>query len=422
VSEARLSPGTHFVSSDTMQTGPVAIRVRGLHKSFRIPRQRVHTLKERALHPLRRNQFDELHALRGIDFEIHQGEFFGIVGRNGSGKSTLLKCMAGIYRNDAGSIQIGGRLAPFIELGVGFNPDLPARDNVIINAVMMGLTPKQAEARFEEIIAFGELERFVDQKLKNYSSGMQVRLAFSVMVHTDPDVMLIDEVLAVGDAAFQQKCIDVFYRLRNEGKTIVLVTHAMGLVEQFCHRAMMIAGGHITHIGSPAEVGREYLSENFRTVRSDVQKHPLGEGVRLLDAWVTDGDGNRLDAVPFGETMQLHVEVEALGPVTEPGIAIWLTNEEGVRVFSFGAREDGEGLADMEAGERVTFSVEAENRLSAGRYHVGCTVVRGSAGLEVLFYSDRAHDMVSFGAELFGLVGIDSSSTVTRTRAGQTVR
>src|SRR5581483_6004801 len=252
-----------------MSSAPVAVRVDRLDKMFRLPEHRVHTLKERALHPFRRTSFEKFQVLNGISFEVLQGEFFGIVGRNGSGKSTLLKCLAGIYRADGGKIQVAGRLSPFIELGVGFNPDLTARDNVLINAVMMGLSPKQARERLDDIIAFAELERFVDQKLKNFSSGMQVRLAFSVMVQSDPDVMLIDEVLAVGDAAFQQKCIDVFYRLRSEGKTVVLVTHEMGLVERFCHRAMKLSGGDITHIGDPAEIGRAYMSENFATFASD---------------------------------------------------------------------------------------------------------------------------------------------------------
>jgi ABC-type polysaccharide/polyol phosphate transport system ATPase subunit len=409
-----------------MESGQSAVRVRGLSKSFHIPKHRVHTLKERALHPLRRTAFDELQALKGIDFDVVEGEFFGIVGRNGSGKSTLLKCLAGIYRADAGKIYIAGRLSPFIELGVGFNPDLPARDNVVINAVMMGLSTREARARFDEIIAFGELERFVDTKLKNYSSGMQVRLAFSVMVHTDPDVMLVDEVLAVGDAAFQQKCIDVFYRLRDEGKTIVLVTHAMGLIEQFCHRAMMINGGHITKIGNPSEVARAYLSENFRSAPNDnapaaIQEHPSSEEVRLVDAWMTDAEGQRVDAYAYAEPMHLHVALEARVPIKRPGISIWVTNEAHVRVFSAGALEDGGPLSDLEPGERVEFSIQAENRLSSGRYYLGCSVVRGSAGLDIVFYNERSADMVSYGAELSGIVGVDYVRSFTRSGAREPV-
>ncbi len=404
-----------------MPSSHTAIRVAGLHKSFRMPRQRVHTFKERALHPFRPTRYDELRVLRGIDFEVREGEFFGIVGRNGSGKSTLLKCLAGIYGVDGGTIEIAGALSPFIELGVGFNPDLTARDNVALNAVMMGLTPRQARARFEEIIAFAELERFTDQKLKNYSSGMQVRLAFSLMVQSDPDVMLIDEVLAVGDASFQQKCIDVFHRLRDEGKTIVLVTHAMAMVERFCHRAMMLSDGHITHIGDPAEVGRTYMSENLHSARDD-RGAIRGEEVRLRDAWVSDAGGQRVDTIAQGEPMRLHVAIEAIALVRGPAITIWLTNEDQVRVFSVGAREDGGGaLADLEPGERTEFTVELHNLLSAGRYYLGASVTRGSAGLDVLLLRQRAADLLSYGADLYGLVAVAHVQSLTRTRSREAV-
>jgi ABC-type polysaccharide/polyol phosphate transport system ATPase subunit len=405
-----------------METSPTAIRVTGLSKTFRVPEHRVHTLKERAMHPLRRTKFDVFQVLREIDFEVTTGEFFGIVGRNGSGKSTLLKCMAGIYGADTGFIEVAGRLSPFIELGVGFNPDLTARDNVVINAVMMGLTPREARARLDDIIAFAELERFVDQKLKNYSSGMQVRLAFSVMVQSDPDVMLIDEVLAVGDAAFQQKCIDVFYRLRSEGKTIVLVTHEMGLVERFCHRAMKLSGGDITHIGDPAEVGRAYMSENFATYASDPREASASPEVSLVDASVTDHRGERVDAIGYGEWMALNVVVEARDVIEAPAVTLWLTNEEGTRVFSAGARENGEALSDLQPGERVQFSVALENRLSAARYFVGCSVTRGSAGLEILLFQNRVVDVVSFGQNLHALVGLDYTPTLVRTKTQEAVR
>src|SRR5215213_9139759 len=192
-----------------MPKAHAAIEARGLSKTFRIPHDRVDTFKERALHPFRRRRFDERRVLDEIDFEVQAGEFFGIVGRNGSGKSTLLKCMAGIYKADAGTIRVAGRMSPFIELGVGFNPDLTARDNIVINAVMMGLSRREARERFERIIAFAELEDFVDLKLKNYSSGMAVRLGFATAIQVDADILLVDEVLAVGDASFQQKCFEV---------------------------------------------------------------------------------------------------------------------------------------------------------------------------------------------------------------------
>ena len=182
-----------------VETAPVVIEVRGVDKTFRVPERRVDTLKERATHPFSRLDHRELRALRDISFDIHKGEFFGIVGQNGSGKSTLLKILASIYRADAGTIRMAGRLAPFIELGVGFNPELTARENSVINGVLMGLSKREARRRLDAVLDFAELEEFVDLKLKNYSSGMMVRLAFAVMVQADADIMLIDEVLAVGD-------------------------------------------------------------------------------------------------------------------------------------------------------------------------------------------------------------------------------
>ncbi|MEA2136964.1 MAG: type transport system ATP-binding protein, partial [Solirubrobacteraceae bacterium] len=217
---------------------PPAVFVDAVSKTFVLPHERVHTLKERALHPFRRSSHDTLHALRDVSLAVEPGEFFGIVGRNGSGKSTLLKCLAGIYATDAGRIYVNGRMSTFIELGVGFNPDLPARENVMINATMLGLTSREARRRFDRIIDFAELHDFVDLKLKNYSSGMLVRLAFSVMIQVDAEILLIDEVLAVGDAAFQQKCFEEFARIRRSGATVLLVTHDMGAVQRFCDRAM----------------------------------------------------------------------------------------------------------------------------------------------------------------------------------------
>ena len=245
-----------------------------------------------------------------MSFAVERGEFFGIVGRNGSGKSTLLKCMAGIYRTDSGAIYVNGRLSTFIELGVGFNPDLAARDNVLMNGVMLGLSPNEARARYDHIIDFAELREFEELKLKNYSSGMQVRLAFSVMVQVDADILLIDEVLAVGDVSFQQKCFDVFNRLRDEGKTILFVTHDMSAVRRFCHRAALIDRGRIVMIGDPTEVSNSYVDVSFgaaTTADPGPEGERSGDGTaELLEAWWTDERGERQTVLQQGRPCTFH--------------------------------------------------------------------------------------------------------------------
>ena len=247
-------------------TGPVVIEARGIHKSFRIPDHRIDSLRERAVHPFTRVEYRELRALRDVSFDVHDGEFFGIVGRNGSGKSSLLKILASIYRADAGRVRAAGRVAPFIELGVGFNPELTARENAVLNGVLMGLTLREARRRLGAVMEFAELEDFVDLQLKNYSSGMLVRFAFAVMVQADADIMLIDEVLAVGDAAFAQRCMDVFHEKRRAGKTIVLVTHDMTTVQTLCHRAMLLHDGELRYIGAPEDAALQYYRLNFAAV------------------------------------------------------------------------------------------------------------------------------------------------------------
>jgi ABC-type polysaccharide/polyol phosphate transport system ATPase subunit len=398
-----------------------AIEVRDLAKTFRIPKHQVHTFKERALHPLRRSTYDELNVLRGISFDIQEGEFFGIVGRNGSGKSTLLKCLAGIYRADAGQIRVAGRMSPFIELGVGFNPDLTARENVIINAVMMGLTPREARARFDSIIRFAELEDFVGLKLKNYSSGMQVRLAFAVMVQSGSEILLIDEVLAVGDAAFQQRCLDEFHRLRAEGRTIVLVTHDMQTVERFCDRAMLITDGEIEMIGDPQRVGRRYLERNFEhfhTSEAQISGHGRADGPRaeVADVWVENDAGMRVDTVAYGQQLHVHALIDVYDHVREPIVDFWIDDEEDARLMGASTRPWQE-RQPLEPGDRMHVTVELENRFRSGRYHIGCSLLSGTAGLEVVALVNRHKPFVVYaGDHVYGLVWFEHELRVDRER------
>ena len=241
------------------------IEVSGVSKAFRLPHERRTTLKEHVLHPFDRTSYEVQQALDDVTFTVDEGEFFGIIGPNGSGKSTLLKILAGIYRQDLGTVRVDGRLSPFIELGVGFNPELTARDNVRINGTLLGLGKRELHERFDGIFEFAGLQRFVDQKLKNFSSGMQVRLAYSIAVQVDFDVLLLDEVLAVGDAEFQEKCFATFTRFREEDKTIVLVSHDLGAVATFCDRAVWLQNGRVGAIGSPAEVVERYAPGVLQT-------------------------------------------------------------------------------------------------------------------------------------------------------------
>jgi ABC-type polysaccharide/polyol phosphate transport system ATPase subunit len=231
-----------------------AIEVAGVSKSFLIPHEQRTYVKEYFLHPFKRTQHERNDALRDVTFSIEAGEFFGILGPNGSGKSTLLRILAGIYVPDAGSVRVNGLLSPFIELGVGFDLELNARDNIRINATLAGLTRQQLVEKFDEILAFSELERFVDQKLKNYSSGMLMRLAYSIAIQIPFDLLLLDEVLAVGDESFQRKCFGTFERFKAEGKTVVLVTHQQELLRSFCDRVLLLEQGVVAAVGAPAEV------------------------------------------------------------------------------------------------------------------------------------------------------------------------
>jgi ABC-type polysaccharide/polyol phosphate transport system ATPase subunit len=378
-----------------------AVVVDGVSKTFELPHERVHTLKERALHPLRRTRSDSLHALRDVSIQVAPGEFFGIVGRNGSGKSTLLKCLAGIYATDAGRIHLQGRLSAFIELGVGFNMDLPARDNVIINATMLGLSPREAKRRFDAVVDFAELREFVDLKLKNYSSGMLVRLGFAVMIHVEADILLIDEVLAVGDAAFQQKCFDEFARIRDAGKTVLFVTHEMTAVHRFCDRAMLLERGRVVAVGDPETVSNRYLEINFSEAARDDAAHErelgsterMGDGdAEIVDAWFEDDAGTRAATVPAGGRCTFAASVRFVRPVDDPLFGVVLQNDRHDTILAASTLWTNPTPGRFEAGQELTYSVTFENLLVPGRYDATPAVARQGSGIA---WIDRRERMVS---------------------------
>lgn len=239
-------------------TGAPAVVLEGVTKTFRIPKEHRTTLKENFVHLFRRVDYESFEALSNIDMRVEYGDFFGVIGLNGSGKSTLLKIMASIYEPDEGRCEVNGRVAPFLELGLGFNGELTGRENVYLNGIIMGLTRREVRSVYDEIVEFSEVGRFMELKVKNYSSGMLARLGFAVSIHVPAEIMLLDEVLAVGDVEFQQKCFSVFEDFSRQGRTIVFVTHDLGSVERFCNKVVLLEGGRIEARGGAQEVIATY--------------------------------------------------------------------------------------------------------------------------------------------------------------------
>ena len=405
---------------------PPAILVDGISKTFEIPTEGAHTLKERALHPFRRGQVRRMRSLRNVSFHVERGEFFGVVGRNGSGKSTMLKTLAGIYGIDEGAIHVDGRMSTFIELGVGFNPDLAAYDNVMLNAQMLGLGRSEAKQRFDKILEFAELGDFADLKIKNYSSGMLVRLAFAVMIQVDAEILLIDEVLAVGDAAFQQKCFDEFERIRDSGATVILVTHDMSAVKRFCDRALLLERGTVVAIGDPEEIGDQYLDMNFSadaraevaaeiaadpddeetvadretislagTVIHDVDRHG-NQKAEIVDSWVEDADGTRVEVLPFGSRCTFAMRVAFHETVEDPLFGMSVLTDQGVTVFepnNLDLPPAGRFEAGTERVSRITF----ESYLAPGRYVLTPSICKDESALEWFDRRPRMHRLLVTG-------------------------
>ncbi|HEP4522321.1 TPA: ABC transporter ATP-binding protein [Streptococcus pyogenes] len=244
----------------------IAVKVQHVSKTFKLPTEATKSFRTTLVNRLRGIKgFTEQHVLKDINFDVYKGDFFGIVGRNGSGKSTLLKIISQIYVPEKGQVTVDGKMVSFIELGVGFNPELTGRENVYMNGAMLGFTKDEVDDMYNDIVDFAELHHFMNQKLKNYSSGMQVRLAFSVAIKAQGDVLILDEVLAVGDEAFQRKCNDYFMERKDSGKTTILVTHDMGAVKKYCNRAVLIEDGLVKAYGEPFDVANQYSVDNTET-------------------------------------------------------------------------------------------------------------------------------------------------------------
>jgi ABC-2 type transport system ATP-binding protein len=357
----------------------VAIKVENVSKTFKLPHQKNSSIKSALINfSTKKRTFETQEVLQGISFEIKQGEFFGIVGRNGSGKSTLLKLLAGIYAPSGGGIHIEGKLTPFIELGVGFNPELTGRENVFLNGALLGFSRAEMAAMYDDIVAFAELERFMDQKLKNYSSGMQVRLAFSIAIRAENDILVLDEVLAVGDEAFQKKCIDIFESYKSKKQTIVLVTHDMGTVKRFCTRAMLIDQGEIVAIGDPSKVASRYTELNNKSIDAALAEKEAERSQKYRTKAKIAGT----NIVGHGEQVQLTIDLSA-HEVAVKNIGVAIYGNAGEYVFGANTILDN---YKVEGSAKVIYVFDAQ--LGSGNYHFKIGVF-GSSDKDIIEFIDE---------------------------------
>lgn len=374
-----------------MSEDNTAIRVQGVYKNFLLPHEKNTTIKSAFLglaHKKHTSSTETQHALKDISFEVKKGEFFGIVGRNGSGKSTLLKMLAGIYEPTKGKIEVGGKLVPFIELGVGFNPELSGRDNVYLNGALLGFSSSEIDKMYNEIVGFAELERFMDQKLKNYSSGMQVRLAFSMAVKAEAEILLVDEVLAVGDADFQRKCFEYFKLLKKNKKTVVFVSHDMNAVREYCDRAVLIEKSELKMIGSADKIASEYTKMFIESDSSDSQneetnrwgdKKILFDRVSLFPTKLTDDSAE----------LSIKVFATAHDNVRSPVLGMSITNPSGERILGSNNKLQGEKIQDLENGQTLIVEWKIPNVFNEGTHYVNFAAVHND-GMDTSDWWDEA--------------------------------
>ena len=357
------------------------VRVCHLSKRFRLFHERHQSLKQSLLNR-RRSQHEDFWALRDISFDVREGETFGIVGHNGSGKSTMLKCLTGILQPDAGTVAVDGTVSALLELGAGFHPELSGRENIFLNAAILGLSRRQVQDRYDEIVEFSGLEQFIDTPVKNYSSGMFVRLGFAVAVNVDPDVLIIDEVLAVGDAEFQAKCGDKIAEYRDRQKTIVLVTHSMDDVNRLCNRAAWIDHGRLRMIGPPAEITDSYLdtAHQGRTVQvNDAMRWGTGTA-RITDVALLDGDERPVPIPRSGEPLAIQFTLTAEQPVTRPELTLTIFDQGGTLVTEVGTRSRDVHIDRVAGACTVTLRLD-RLALSEGTYEM-TAALRDTLGQE----------------------------------------
>lgn len=369
----------------------IAIKVEHVSKTFKLPHEKASSLKGALINFTRHKKgYENQRVLQDISFEIKKGEFFGIVGRNGSGKSTLLKLLAGIYIPNKGNIHINGRLTPFIELGVGFNPELTGRENVFLNGALLGFNRREIKAMYDDIVDFAELEKFMDQKLKNYSSGMQVRLAFSVAIRANTDILLIDEVLAVGDQSFKEKCFDYFVKIKNSDKTIVFVTHDMSNVERFCNRAYVLdKQANINGLYSIPEAVSIYNKLNHEPTADYKFAKREEEGIYVKNVKLTDEQGTVQTTFTQGEKLVVEVEIGNSTAVKEE-ITVGLAFYDQDNINMAGPNSQGQHVSSTDV--RVKYTID-KLPFNMGAYYITAAILDANG--------TKQYDLVDKGIKFF---------------------
>lgn len=384
----------------------IAISAKDIYKDFKLPHEKSSGLKQHLINMFKRKKGYEIqHTIKGISFDIKKGEFFGIVGRNGSGKSTLLKLLADIYTPNKGSITINGTLTPFIELGVGFNPELTGRENVYMNGALLGFSKKEIDLIYDDVVGFAELEKFMDQKLKNYSSGMQVRLAFSIAIQSKSDILLFDEVLAVGDAAFQQKCYETFETLKENGRTIVLVTHDMSAVQRFCERAIMIDGGKIVLEGNPSSIADKYLVDNFSTPKKKQKNNTPSDENYIVRNVEISSNSQKKNSFDLNENINLRFEIESENETQPYGIGLQIFTAEGIYVFGTNTQN---AKVEQLSGKKRNVSVELSQNLLPGSYSINLAVMNQKATKVLRYMPKQASFSIKQETKVQGVAMIEN--------------
>jgi len=385
----------------------IAVKVEDLWKQYRIGHKASTSFRETIGNLFSKSELDYFWALKELNFEIKQGEAVGIIGKNGAGKSTLLKVLSKITYPTKGRVEINGRVSSLLEVGTGFHPELSGRQNVFLNGTILGMTRREINSKFDEIVAFSGVEKFIDTAVKHYSSGMKVRLAFSVAAHLEPEILIIDEVLAVGDAEFQKKCLGKMGDVAGEGRTVIFVSHNMGAVETLCERGFVINNGEIGFIGEKHRAISHYLSESQKVSDIMLRNDRKGNGsLKIIGIILKDSFDNVVGQTGTGQYLSVDFRFEAVNKIDNPIITIHIANNQDEPLMMLHSRMSGDHFKDVK-GEGVFSCIIQKVPLPPGEYFISYSVLGGGSFLDAL---DNAVSLDVISGDFYGSGEIPSAS------------